>query len=125
MLTNAPVAPTLPAVDLARARKFYEGVLGLRVSKAANREVWYDAGNETNLLLYERGATKADHTAAGFMVDDVEKTVKELRQKGVVLEEYDVPGLRTVDGIATVEDQRAAWFKDTEGNILAVVQSLV
>ena len=124
MLTNAPVAPTLPAVDLARARKFYEDVLGLRLSKATDGEVWYDAGKGTILLLYERGATKADHTAAAFRVDDVEKTVRDLRKKGVVFEEYDLPGLKTVDGIATVEAEKVAWFKDTEGNILAVAQSL-
>jgi catechol 2,3-dioxygenase-like lactoylglutathione lyase family enzyme len=124
MLTNAPVAPTLPAVDLARARKFYEGVLGLRVSRATKDTVWYDSGNGTNLLLYERGATKADHTAAGFLVDNVEKTVSDLRKRGVVFEEYDLPGMKTVDGVATVDDQKAAWFKDTEGNILAVAESL-
>jgi catechol 2,3-dioxygenase-like lactoylglutathione lyase family enzyme len=124
MLTNAPVAPTLPAVDLARARKFYEGVLGLRVSRATKDTVWYDSGNGTNLLLYERGATKADHTAAGFLVDNVEKTVSDLRKRGVVFEEYDLPGMKTVDGIAIVDDQKSAWFKDTEGNILAVAESL-
>ena len=124
MLTNAPVAPTLPAVDLARARKFYEGVLGLGVWMANNREVWYHAGNGTMLMIYERGATKADHTVAGFWVDDVEKSVKDLRQSGIVFEEYDLPGIKTVDGVATFEDHKAAWFKDTEGNILAVAQSL-
>jgi catechol 2,3-dioxygenase-like lactoylglutathione lyase family enzyme len=124
MLTNAPVAPTLPAVDLARARKFYEGVLGLRVSRATKDTVWYDSGNGTNLLLYARGATKADHTAAGFLVDDVEKTVSDLRKRGVIFEEYDLPGMKTVDGIAIVDDQKSAWFKDTEGNILAVAESL-
>ena len=124
MLTKTAVAPTLPAVDLARARKFYEGVLGLRVARATNGSIWFESGKGTNLLLYEREATKADHTAAGFLVGDVEKTVRDLRKRGVVFEEYDLPGIKTVDGIATLEDQKAAWFKDTEGNILALAQDL-
>jgi hypothetical protein len=76
------------------------------------------------LLLYEREATKADHAAAGFILVDIEETVRELRQKGVKLEDYDVPGIKTVNGIADLGAQRAGWFTDTEGNTLAVAQSV-
>jgi predicted enzyme related to lactoylglutathione lyase len=74
------------------------------------------------LYLYQRAATKADHTVAAFNVDDVEAVVKELKSKGVVFEEYDMPGLRTVNSIATVGSMKGAWFKDTEGNILGLSQ---
>lgn len=122
MLANAPVAPTVPVVDLARAGRFYEDILGLRLQRRAENEAWYECGNGTMLLLYQREPTKADHTVAGFVVDDVEQTVGELRKKGVRFEDYDLPGIKTVNGIATMDTEKAAWFKDTEGNILAVAQ---
>ena len=125
MQAIGPIHPTLPVVDLERAKKFYEETLGLGV-------VWEDpspgallqAAEGTTIYIYQRAATKADHTAAGFTVKDVEATVKELRAKGVVFEDIDVPGFKTVDGIATMTtpkgEFKGAWFKDTEGNILAV-----
>jgi catechol 2,3-dioxygenase-like lactoylglutathione lyase family enzyme len=121
MLTNAPIHPTLPVVDLERAFKFYEGVLGLKVlQKDPSPGAMMQAGEGTTFYMYQRAATKADHTAASFTVKDVEATVKELRGKGVVFEDIDQPGLKTVDGIATIGDMKGAWFKDTEGNTLAV-----
>ncbi|UCC60542.1 MAG: VOC family protein [Dehalococcoidia bacterium] len=121
MLTNAAVHPTLPAVELERARKFYEGTLGLNVLRTdPSPGVLYETGGGTRIYVYQRGATKADHTAASFTVADVEAEVKELKAKGVVFEDFDVGGFKTVDGIATVDGMKAAWFKDTEGNILAI-----
>lgn len=123
MLTKAEVHPTLPAVDLKRARKFYEGVLGLKVIKEdPSPGILFGAGSGTAIYLYQRGATKADHTEASFKVKDVEAEVKELKAKGVKFEEYNIPGMKikTVNGIATFDGYKAAWFKDTEGNILAI-----
>jgi len=121
MLTNAPVHPTLPVVDLERAKKFYEEKLGLKVIRTdPSPGAILQAGEGTNIYLYQRAATKADHTTASFIVTDVEATVKELKAKGVVFEEIDQPGFKTVDGIATMDGLKGAWFKDTEGNILAV-----
>lgn len=121
MLINAPVHPTLPAVDLGRARKFYEEKLGLKVvGEDPSPGVVFQAGGGTMLYVYQRGATKADHTVASFVVDDVEATVKELKAKGIVFEEYDMPGFKTVDSIFTMGELKGAWFKDTEGNVLAV-----
>jgi catechol 2,3-dioxygenase-like lactoylglutathione lyase family enzyme len=121
MLTNAAVHPTLPAVDLDRARKFYEGTLGLKVVQTdPSPGVLYESAGGTRLYIYQRGATKADHTAASFAVADVEAEVRELKAKGVAFEEIDVPGFKTVDGVATMNGMKAAWFKDTEGNILSV-----
>jgi catechol 2,3-dioxygenase-like lactoylglutathione lyase family enzyme len=127
MLVNATVRPTLPAVDLKRARRFYEETLGLRVvMEDPSPGIMLQAGKGTTLYVYQRAATKSDHTVASFMVDDIEAEAKELRRKGVKFEEYDIPsmGLKTVNGIATMGKRKSAWFKDTEGNILAIAQPL-
>lgn len=103
MLTNAPVHPTLPVVDLERAKKFYQVTLGLKIiQEDPSPGAVLQAGEGTTLYIYQRAATKADHTVAGFSVKDVEATVKELKAKGVVSEDVDVPGLKTVEGIATM-----------------------
>ena len=121
MLTNASVHPTLPVIDLERAKKFYEGTLGLKVIlEDPSPGAVLKAGEGTTLYIYQRAATKAEHTVAGFKVKDVEATVRELKVRGVVFEDVDAPGLRTVDGVATVGEIKAAWFKDTEGNTLSV-----
>ena len=125
MLANARVHPTLPVVDLERAKKFYEGTLGLKVIlEDPSPGAVLQAGEGTTLYIYQRAATKADHTVAGFTVKDVEATVKELKAKGVIFEDVDFPSLKTVEGIATMTtpagEFKVAWFKDTEGNTLAV-----
>lgn len=125
MLNNAKAVPTLPVVDINRAREFYEEKLGLKpiginMSGPKFPDVMYQTGGDTRLYLYQRAPTKADHTVVSFEVKDIEKEVKELRAKGVMFEEYDMPGLKTKDGIATLNGIRGAWFKDTEGNILEI-----
>ncbi len=121
MLVNATVHAALPVVDLARARKFYEEKLGLKVVRTdPSPGVMLQAGGGTTLYIYQRGATKADHTVASFEVDDVEAEIKDLKAKGVVFEEYDTPETKTVNSIATKDRVKSAWFKDTEGNIIAV-----
>ncbi len=121
MVKNAKIHVTLPVVDLKRAEKFYQEELGLKVIKEdPSPGAIMGMDNGEYLYLYQRAATRADHTVAAFTVEDVEGTVKELRDKGVVFEEYDLPGLKTVNGIATLDGVKGAWFKDSEGNILAV-----
>ena len=121
MLTSAKVHPTLPVVDLERAKKFYEEKLDLKVVRTdPSPGAVLQAGDNTELYLYQRAATKADHTAASFTVTDVEATVQALKAKGVVFEEIDTPTFKTVSGIASMGDIKGAWFKDSEGNILAV-----
>ncbi|MDN7024247.1 VOC family protein [Methanoculleus sp. FWC-SCC1] len=122
MMTNAMIMPTLPVADMARARKFYEEKLGLRFREEREAGALYDAGGGTMLLLYQRAPTKADNTAAAFLVDDIKTEIAELKQKGITFEEYDMPGLKTEGGIATTGQDKIAWFKDTEGNILAMSQ---
>ena len=120
MLTNAKTATTLPVVDLERAKAFYMDKLGLKTSEDVPGGAMLEAGTGQRIMLYQRERTKADHTVIGFEVEDVEKEVKDLRGRGIVFEEYDMPDLKTVDSIATIGNWKAAWFKDTEGNILSI-----
>jgi predicted enzyme related to lactoylglutathione lyase len=124
MLNNAMVAPTLPVVDMDRARNFYQEKLGLKVVQAGMGGVMLQAGSGTGLYLYQRGATKADHTVASFNVNNIEAEMSELKAKGIVFEEYDMPqmNIKTINGLATAGGVKMAWFKDTEGNILGVTQ---
>ena len=125
MLTNAMVAPTLPAVDLKRAKKFYTEKLGLKViMEDPSPGMMLQCGGGTMMYVYQRAATKADHTVASFKVDNIQTEVSELKNKNVKFEDYDIPsmGIKTVNGIATMGNMKSAWFKDTEGNILALNQ---
>ena len=118
------ITPDLPVVDMGRARAFYEEILGFSPVTSSENDVIYQLGASGGLYLYRRSATRADHTEASFMVDDLEKEVRDLRGRGVEFEEYDMPemGIRTENGIAAMGDEKAAWFKDTEGNILSLNQ---
>ncbi len=125
MLTNSMVAPTLPAVDIKRAKKFYEEKLGLKVvMEDPSPGIMLQCGQGTMMYVYQREHTKADHTVASFKVDKIEAEVKELKAKGIKFEEYDLPkmGIKTVNGIATMGSMKSAWFKDSEGNILSLTQ---
>jgi catechol 2,3-dioxygenase-like lactoylglutathione lyase family enzyme len=125
MLGEAEFQPTIPASDLSRARTFYEDVLGLKPENEAEAGITYRCGKGTSFFLYPtQHAGTGQHTLGGWLVDDIEKAVAWMRDRGVTFEEYDFPGLKTVDGIAALGSERAAWFKDTEGNILAVSQLL-
>jgi catechol 2,3-dioxygenase-like lactoylglutathione lyase family enzyme len=120
-LSNAPVHPTIPVGNIDRAKRFYQGVLGLKlIREDQSPGAIFQAGEGTFVYIYQGEPTKDEHTLASFHVDDIESAVKELGVQGVVFEEYDLPGIKTVKGIATVDGVKAAWFKDTEGNILAV-----
>ena len=125
MLKNAPIVPYLPAADIARARKFYEEKVGLVAREEVAGGVIYECWNGSWVFLYPSGGAGTSKARQAFwQVDDVEAEVADLRSRGVVFEEYDLPGVKTVNGIATGGGAKAAWFKDSEGNILAVVQSL-
>ena len=125
MLEQARVVAIVPVSDVEAAIRFYGDTLGLRLKERRsdlpqNREAEFEAGDGT-LLVYESvGAGQSRHTVAGFRVDDIDAVVSSLRERGVVFEEYDLPDLKTENGIAAVGDVRAAWCKDPDGNILAV-----
>lgn len=124
MLKKSPVVPYIPATDIARARKFYEEKVGLVAREEIEGGVVYECGGGSWIFLYKSGGAGTSKASQAFWeVKDVEAEVRELRARGVVFEEYDMPGLKTVNGIATAGNSKAAWFKDSEGNIMAVIQS--
>jgi catechol 2,3-dioxygenase-like lactoylglutathione lyase family enzyme len=116
----------IPVRDVERARRFYEGVLGLRFvgGPRADGSFEYECGAGSGLFTYptEENAGKSPATLAAWQVDDIVATATELRRKGVVLQDYEMPGLETEDGIATLPGARALWFKDPDGNILNVFE---
>lgn len=124
MLNNSPVIAVLPAKDLNRARDFYRDKLGLEPSETVeNDSMLYSCGNGTSFLLYRTdNAGTARNTQMGWLTEDLEREMEELRGRGVTFEEYDMPGLKTENGIASDEWGKGAWFLDTEGNILNLSQ---
>lgn len=125
MLSNAHVTTMLPVIDLARARGFYENQLGLRPGGAKpDGKFVYEVGGATLALFPKPQGTKADHTAVSFQVDDIAASIAELERAGVVFEDYDLPGLKTVGHVCVLGAEKAAWFKDTEGNFLCLHEDL-
>ena len=123
MLTTALVTTILPVIDADRAQMFYERTLGLRyVGKSGDGKHLFAIGSGTLALLPKAGGTKAEHTAISFEVNDTATAVEELTRRGVTFEDYDYPGLKTVNKICILGSEEAAWFRDTEGNILCVHQ---
>ncbi len=123
-LSTAPVYAVIPAMDLASARRFYSETLGLRLEETGPGLVLVHAGGDSKFLLYERPVREpSSATVATFVVEDLVSVVEELRSHGVVFEEYDMPGLKTVNGIAEMGEQgKGAWFKDPEGNIINLAE---
>jgi catechol 2,3-dioxygenase-like lactoylglutathione lyase family enzyme len=121
MLADADFWATLPAADIERAKRWYAEKLGLTPVKETHAWITYRCGSSILQLYPTASGGHARHTLGGWVVDDLEATVAELRGRGVEFEEYDVPGLKTVEGIAELGGvERAAWFRDSEGNILAI-----
>jgi hypothetical protein len=86
--------------------------------------VYNCAGGAILALFPKPGGTKADHTAVSFQVPDIGAAIRDLKRSGVVFEDYDLPGLKTVDHVCVLGAEKAAWFKDTEGNILCIHEDL-
>ena len=120
-LSDARVEATIPTQDLARARTFYAEKLGLQPTSEGQIGIRYQLADGTRFrLFWSSGAASGAHTQLAFMVDDIVATVTELRSRGVRFEEYDSPRLKTVDAVADVGYAKAAWFKDSEGNLLGI-----
>lgn len=120
-LKDSSVMPVIAVDDLERAAGFYSGKLGLEVERIPDDpSVALVRVGDDSLLLYRSSFPRGATTVASFIVHDVEGTVAELQGRGVVFEEYDQPGLKTVGGIATMGDLKSAWFKDSEGNVMAI-----
>ena len=133
MLKDGKVATRIPVQDLQRARAFYAEKLGLEPSEERPGGLLYRCGSGEFALFESAGAASGDHTQMGWEVEDIEATVAWLRARGVVFEEYDFPGLRTVNGIAEVAGnypskggvgERAAWFRDHDGNLFGIGQPM-
>jgi catechol 2,3-dioxygenase-like lactoylglutathione lyase family enzyme len=123
MLSSARINATLPAADLDRARRFYEEKLGFVPVDVQPAGVRYEAGGGARFLVFpSSGRASGSHTQIGFQVADIATEVAELRSRGVVFETYDMPGFDRQTMIATLPPVRSAWFKDTEGNLIGLVQ---
>jgi len=123
MLAERRVHVTLPVVDLDRARAFYEGKLGFFPYSVQPTAVLYRAGEDT-LFAISKGTAQSTgaHTQMAFTTDDIDTEVSEAKAQGLVFEEYDFPGFKTENSIAPVGPNRAAWFKDSEGNLIGIIQ---
>ena len=123
MLGNAYATPMIAVKDLDRARKFYEDTLGLTAKEAMGGEVLEVTSGDTVIIVYRSafaGTNKA--TALTFDVDDIESEVRELKDKGVFFEHYDMPGLEQRGDLYVAEGMKTAWFKDPDGNILSLFE---
>ena len=125
MLQTFPMYAYIPVKDVSRARQFYEEKLGFKPKQEAAGGIVYEFGERTACFMYptpNAGTSKASQ--AFWQVEDIEREVAELKARGVTFEDYDMPGMKTRNGIVTAGGAKAAWFKDTEGNIMAVIQNL-
>lgn len=121
MLNGCRVTTILPVVDAERARDFYGRVLGLTdLGPSGDGKYLFDTTGGLLALLPKPEPTKAEHTAISFEVPNASEAVAQLTARGVVFEDYDFPGLKTVNKVCILGSEKAAWFKDTEGNILCV-----
>lgn len=124
-LSSCRVGATIAVSDMDRAREFYEGRLGLSPGGMDQSDgVVYECGGDTSLLVYASPdhAGKATATLATWEVPDLERVVDELASRGVTFEQYDEPMKTDEKGICTIDDGKVAWFKDPEGNTIAVGQ---
>jgi predicted enzyme related to lactoylglutathione lyase len=124
LVAQAPISVVLPAKDIKRARDFWERVVGVEIDDAPAPGYFMGrAGKGTQFLMYETPLKPTEATAAAFVVDDLDAVMADLRSRGAVFLEYDLPGLKTVDGVVDMGPMgRGSWFADTEGNIINVVQ---
>jgi len=124
MLRNAPIRAYIPVSNVSRARKFYEDLVGLKPREEYAGGVIYECGGAEVFMYPTPNAGTSKASQAYWQVDDVEAEVADLKARGVKFEEYDMPGVAMKNSIATGGGAKTAWFKDTEGNILAVSQRL-
>ena len=125
MLADFPTHTPLPVTDLQRAMRFYAEQLGLTPEEElpdARDGVFYRCGGTRFLLYPSATPSSGTHTQMTWLTNDIEADVAALAARGVVFEEYDLPDLKTVNGVATIGASKGAWFKDSEGNLLALGQ---
>src|SRR5262249_30912425 len=124
MLQDSPLYAYIPAKDVTRARRFYEDKLGFRPKQEVAGGMVYEFGGKTACFLYPTPNAGTSKASQAFLeVDDIEHEVAELKSRGIAFEHYDVPGKKSPSGVISAGGAKAAWFKDTEGNILAIIES--
>ena len=126
MLARSHITTILPVVQVDRARRFYEDKLGLvpEGSHADGSFVLRNEDGEKVALIPRPDRQKSEYTALSFEVPDIEREISELERRGVTFEDYDLPGLKTVNHVFSTTEEKCAWFTDTEGNILCIHQEL-
>jgi catechol 2,3-dioxygenase-like lactoylglutathione lyase family enzyme len=122
MLANYKIGFNIPAADLTRSRQFYAEKLGLTPVAELPTRVVYECGGSSFALVPSESAGKAPYSLLTWYVDDLAVEMAGLRSKGVEFEEYDLPWLKTMNGVANLDGNQLAWFKDSEGNLLALAQ---
>jgi catechol 2,3-dioxygenase-like lactoylglutathione lyase family enzyme len=127
MLSNSMVYPTIVVKDLKRARQFYQDKLGLKVvNEDPSPGITFQVGQNSMLYIYSQTSStmQCDHTQAAFIVDNIENEMKDLKNKGIKFEDYDMPqmNIKTMNGIANFAEMKGAWFKDPDGNIFGLVE---
>ena len=123
MLETSMVVATIPVTDLDRARRFYEETIGLKVLWVNPASGRFDCGGGSQLSIFRRGPSTADHTLAHFEVGDIEAAVRDLEGRGVTFIDYDEGPLQTTGHIAQLGPARGAWFRDPDGNTLGLRQA--
>jgi catechol 2,3-dioxygenase-like lactoylglutathione lyase family enzyme len=124
-MESSQVTVLLPVKDLPRARRFYEEQLELEpVGLKPDGKFVYRCGGAEIALFPKPEGTKAEHTALSFRVGDIAAAVRDLESRGVAFADYDLPGLKTVEHVCVLGSEKAAWFQDTEGNILCLHEDL-
>jgi len=124
MFSDRHATAMLPAKDLNRAIAWYDEKLGIKPENREDYGAQYKIGGLDVFLYVTEYAGTAKHTLLSFESNDLVADMAELRSKGVTFEEYDLPGLRTVNGLAEFGPVKNAWFKDSEGNILGLVEGM-
>ena len=123
MLGAHPISPVLLATDLSAAKEFYHGRLGLQILSESDAAITFGCGGGTQLSVTKSSTGTADtQTQASWLVDDLRAEVAELRERGVTVEDYDLPGLKTEDGVADIGFAWAAWIIDPGKNALGILQ---
>ena len=123
MLGDHPIDVVLLATDLGESKAFYAGKLGLGILHESEEEVTYRCGGDSRLTVTKSSTGTADQqTQAGWRVTDLSAELGELRSRGVEIQEYDIPGLKTVDGVADLGSALIAWIVDPHGNALAILE---
>jgi len=122
MLASYPIHATLPATDLERAKRFYTEMFGLTAESEAPEGIFFRSGDTRFLVFPSGGTASGTHTQLSWTVDDIESEVAALQARGVNFEEYDMPSLKTINGVALMGPVKIAWMKDSEGNLLSVAQ---